>query len=361
KADAVLLPAGGAGLVVGVLVRVEPGVDEDAQYRGVVVAPDGAVPVQGGGVEVEIAAAGGFLGRDLRVLLSGGDVQEEGPEAAVLLRGGLADGVGAEVEVVADGAGGGAPAGAAAVAAVDRGQGEVLVLGEGVRPEEGGGGGDGAVHAGDLPQPQVRFEVREGVPRRVLAGPFVGERGEQRGHDVASLGGVGRPREDGGGELAELGGAGGLAKEVSDEGMGEEQVAGGVPVLGSDGAGFVLARGAPERVEQVGGEGVGVDRLPRFEMAADGGSHRGRGGPALGAEHTPLPRVDACSAEDLLPGGADELLEVHAGLGDHGVLADAGAEDGAGEVEHGGGGIGPVAEGGGGGDGGELHAAGCDL
>src|SRR5699024_4633953 len=35
--------------------------------------------------------------------------------------------------------------------------------------------------------------------------------------------------------------------------------------------------------------------------------------------------------------------------------------DGAGEVEHGGGGIGPVAEGGGGGDGGEVHAAGRDL
>src|SRR5699024_1436950 len=47
--------------------------------------------------------------------------------------------------------------------------------------------------------------------------------------------------------------------------------------------------------------------------------------------------------------------------GDHGVLADVGAEDGAGEVEHGGRGIGPVAEGGGGGDRGEVHAAGRDL
>src|SRR5699024_6905415 len=56
-----------------------------------------------------------------------------------------------------------------------------------------------------------------------------------------------------------------------------------------------------------------------------------------------------------------ELFEVHAGLGDHGVLADVGAEDGAGEVEHGGRGIGPVAEGGGSGDGSEVDAAGCDL
>src|SRR5699024_12208191 len=103
----------------------------------------------------------------------GGDVQEEGAEARVLLRGVLADGVGAQVEVVADGARGGAPAGAAAVAAEDRGQGEALVLRGGIGPGEGGGGGDGAVHAGDLPQPQVRFEVREGVPRCVLAGAFV--------------------------------------------------------------------------------------------------------------------------------------------------------------------------------------------
>src|SRR5699024_7962266 len=51
----------------------------------------------------------------------------------------------------------------------------------------------------------------------------------------------------------------------------------------------------------------------------------------------------------------------NAGLGDHGVFADVGAEDGAGEVEHGGRGVGPVAEGGGGGDGGEVHAAGRDL
>src|SRR5699024_4117684 len=41
--------------------------------------------------------------------------------------------------------------------------------------------------------------------------------------------------------------------------------------------------------------------------------------------------------------------------------ADVGAEDGAGEVEHGGGGVGAVAEGGGGGDGGEVDAAGRDL
>ena len=52
------------------------------------------------------------------------------------------------------------------MAAVDGGQGEVVVLTHRVRPAEGGSGGDDAVHAGDLAQPQVRFEVGEGVARR---------------------------------------------------------------------------------------------------------------------------------------------------------------------------------------------------
>src|SRR5699024_6886915 len=322
---------------------------------------EGSVPVEGGGGEVEVAAAGGLLSGDLGVLVGGGDVEEQCAEAAGALGGVLADGVGAEVEVVADGAGGGAPAGAAAVAAVDGGQGKVLVLLQRVGPAEGGGGGHGAVHAGDLAQPQVRFEVREGVSGCCFAGALVGEHGEQGGGEVLGDARLGHPRQHGGGELAQLGGAGGLAEDLADEGVGEEEVARGEATLRGDGARALAAVGGPEHVEDVRGEGLGVERGAGFEMGADGGGHRARGGELRGAERRPLPRRITGVVGGDLAGGAHELLEVHAGLGDHGVLADVGAEDGAGEVEHGGRGVGSVAEGGGGGDGGEVDAAGCDL
>src|SRR5699024_4852666 len=142
--------AGGAGLVVGVLVRVEPGVHEHAEHGGGGVVLEGSVPVEGGGGEVEVAAAGGLFRGDLGVIVGGGDIEEQGAEAAGAFGGVLADRVGAQVEVVADGAGGGAPAGAAAVAAVDGGQGEVLVLVQRIGPAESGGRGHGAIDAGDL-------------------------------------------------------------------------------------------------------------------------------------------------------------------------------------------------------------------
>src|SRR5699024_4998781 len=290
-------------------------------------------PVEGGGGEVEVAAAGSLLGGDLGVLVGGGDVEEEGAEAAGALGGVLADGVGAQVEVVADGAGGGAPAGAAAVAAVDGGQGEVLVLLQRIGPAEGGGGGHGAVHAGDLAQPQVRFEVREGVPGRVLAGALVGEHGEQGGGEVLGDTRLGHPRQHGRGELAQLGGAGGLAEDLADEGVGEEEVARGEATLRGDGARALLAVGGPEHVEDVCGKGLGVERGAGFEMGADGGGHRVRGGELRGAERRALPRRLASVVGGDLAGGTHELFEVHAGLGDHGILADGGADDGAGEVE----------------------------
>src|SRR5699024_6508942 len=247
-------------------------------------------PVEGGGGEVEVAAAGGLFRGDLGVLVGGSDVEQEGAEAAGALGGVLADRVGAQVEVVTDGAGGGAPAGAAAVAAVDGGQGEVLVLLQRIGPAEGGGGGHGAVHAGDLAQPQVRFEVREGVPGRVLAGALVGEHGEQGGGEVLGDTRLGHPRQHGGGELAQLGGAGGLAKELPDEGVGEEQIARGEAAPDCDGARALVTVSGPEHIQDIHGECVGIERGAGFEMGADGGGHRVRGGELRGAERRALPR-----------------------------------------------------------------------
>ena len=207
----------------------------------------------------------------------------------------------------------------------------------------------------------MRLEVGEGVAGRVLAGAFVGEHGEQGGGEVLRGPGTGHPRQHARGELAQLGGAGRRAQDLADERVGEQEVTRGEPAPSGEGARALLAVGGPEHVQDVGGESVGVQRGAGFEMRADGGGHRVRSGERRGAERGLLPRRTACVRGGSLAGGAHELLEVHAGLGDHGVLADVGAEDGAGEVEHGGGGVGPVAESGGGGDRGEVHAARRDL
>src|SRR5699024_11725518 len=118
--------------------------------------------------------------------------------------------------------------------------------------------------------------------------------------------------------------------------------------LGGGGVGVLVA--APESVEHVAGERIGVGLASRCQVRADRSLHRGvdeGGGDEQGAAAL------ACGGEGI-DGGGDELLEGDAGFGDERVGSVLGAEDGTGDLEQSVGGVGTVTEGGGGCDRGEV-------
>src|SRR5699024_11694398 len=109
--------------------------------------------------------------------------------------------------------------------------------------------------------------------------------------------------------------------------------------VGGGGVGVRVA--APESVEHVAGERIGVELASRCQVRADRSLHRGvdeGGGDEQGAAAL------ACGGEGI-DGGGDEFLEGDAGFGDDGGGSDLGAEDGAGDLERGGRGVGTATEG----------------
>src|SRR5690625_190208 len=105
----------------------------------------------------------------------------------------------------------------------------------------------------------------------------MGEDGEQRGGEVLGDLVVCGRREQHSGELVERGGPGGGAQQLFDDGVGEQQLARADAVaareLGGGGVGVLVA--APESVEHVAGERIGVELASRCQVRADRSLHRG--------------------------------------------------------------------------------------
>src|SRR5690625_7424409 len=100
----------------------------------------------------------------------------------------------------------------------------------------------------------------------------MGKDGEQRGGEVLGDLVVCGRREQHSGELVERGGPGGGAQQLLDDGVGEQQLARADAVaareLGGGGGGVRVA--APESVEHVAGERIGVELTSRSEKRREG-------------------------------------------------------------------------------------------